>query len=65
MKSYPEVQEENPWGCIFFFRLLPFLIPWEKTAQLYCGSTYGKRQNQDRNIFLIALMSLGDESQCQ
>lgn len=29
-KSYPEVQEENPWGCIFLFRLLPFMIPWEK-----------------------------------
>lgn len=25
-----KVQEENPWGCIFLFRLLPFMIPWEK-----------------------------------
>lgn len=60
MKCPPEVRKENPWGCIIFFSLLSVMIPWEKSAQLHCG----KRQNWDRNIFLIAPIGLAEETQC-
>jgi len=40
MKSYPEVQKENPWGSIL--QVVAYCDPLRKTAQLRRGSTYGK-----------------------
>lgn len=64
-KSYPESTGGKSLGLHFPFQVVAFYDPLGKTAQLDCGSTYGKRQNQDRDLFLIALISLGEERQCQ
>lgn len=52
-------------GLHFLFQVVAFYDPLGKTAQLDCGSTYGKRQNQARTVFLTALINLGEESQGQ
>lgn len=58
-ESYPGVREENPWDCVFFFRLLPFMIPWEKLLSWIVAPLMAKDRTRTGIYFSLLLLVWG------